>query len=148
MSVLLRPGTGLSVRESSSIPCRSAQPNRKYFCDKYQQTKDHSDTWGELQQSSLLGTLRSNDGDGNENLKKAAGLISKTTTLHVHHACLCISLPSLHVYDVKILNFMFYRGCKQATTKFSFSLLLWIIRLLNVQLQKGSHTFHEVSELE
>ena len=33
-----------------------------------------------------IGTLRSDDGDGNENGKKAIGLISKTTTLHVHHA--------------------------------------------------------------
>ena len=36
----------------------------------------------------LLGTLRSNDADGKENVKKkqkTIGLISKTTTLHVHH---------------------------------------------------------------
>ena len=33
-----------------------------------------------------LGTLRSNDEDGNESVKKTIGLISKTTTLHVHHA--------------------------------------------------------------
>ena len=33
-----------------------------------------------------LGTLRSNDADGNENVKKTIGFISKTTTLHVHHA--------------------------------------------------------------
>ena len=48
-----------------------------------------------------LGTLRSNDGDGNENGTKAIGLITKTTTLHAHHAFLYISLPSLHDYDVK-----------------------------------------------
>ena len=76
-------------------------------------------------------------GDGNENLKK--GVIS---------TLFCAFLfPSLHVYDVKIPNFMFYRGCKQATTKFSFTLLLWI-RLLGIQLQDGSHTFSKVSELE
>ena len=34
----------------------------------------------------LLGTLRSDDGDGNGNATKAIGLISKTTILHVHHA--------------------------------------------------------------
>ena len=33
----------------------------------------------------LIGTLRSNDADGNENVKKTIGLISKTTTLHVHY---------------------------------------------------------------
>ena len=41
------------------------------------------------------------DGDDNENVKKAMGSIGKTTTLHVHHAFLYISLPSLHNYDVK-----------------------------------------------
>ena len=33
-----------------------------------------------------LGTLRNYDGDVNGNVKKAIGLMSKTTTLHVHHA--------------------------------------------------------------
>ena len=40
-----------------------------------------------------IGTLRSKDADGNENVKKTIGFISKTTTLHVHHAFLYISLP-------------------------------------------------------
>ena len=31
-------------------------------------------------------TLRNYDGDGNGNIKKVIGLMSKTTTLHVHHA--------------------------------------------------------------
>ena len=34
--------------------------------------------------SQLLGTLRSNDADGNENVEKTIGLISKTTNSHVH----------------------------------------------------------------
>ena len=34
----------------------------------------------------LIGTLRFNDADGNKNVKKTEGLISKTTTLLVHHA--------------------------------------------------------------
>ena len=34
----------------------------------------------------MLGSLSNDDVDGNENGKKAIGLISKTTTLHVHHA--------------------------------------------------------------
>ena len=46
-----------------------------------------------------LGTLRSDDGDGNENFKKAIELITKKTILHVHHAFLLISLPSLHDYE-------------------------------------------------
>ena len=43
-----------------------------------------------------IGTSRSDDGDGNENVIKAIGLIRKTTTLHVHHAFLYISLTFLH----------------------------------------------------
>ena len=67
--------------------------------------------------------LRSDDGDGdgNGNATKAIGLISKTTILHVHHAFLYISLPSLQDYDEKMPNFTFYGGRKQATMKFSFS---------------------------
>ena len=42
---------------------------------------------------SLLGTLRSNDADGNQKVKKRIGFISKKTNLHVHHAFLYISLP-------------------------------------------------------
>ena len=47
----------------------------------------------------IIGTLRNYDGDDNENV--TIGLISKTTTLHVHHAFLYISLSFLHKYDVK-----------------------------------------------
>ena len=42
--------------------------------------------------------LRNYDGDGKENVRKAVGLMSKTTTLHLHHAFLFISLLSLHNY--------------------------------------------------
>ena len=34
--------------------------------------------------------------------KKTIGLISKTTTLHVHHTLLYICFPFLHDYDVKM----------------------------------------------
>ena len=40
----------------------------------------------------------------------AVGLLSKTTSLHVHHAFLYISLPFLHDYDAKMPKFMFYGG--------------------------------------
>ena len=46
--------------------------------------------------------------DGNENGKNATGLISKATTLRVHHTFLYLSLTSLHDYDVKMPNFTFY----------------------------------------
>ena len=44
-------------------------------------------------------------------------------------------------------NFMFYRGRKQATTKFSFNFLTWL-RFLGIQLQESSLTFDEESEME
>ena len=68
-----------------------------------------------------VGSFSNDDGDGNENVKKAIGLLSKTTSLHVHHAFLYISLPLLHDYDLKMPSFTFYGGRKQATTNFSFS---------------------------
>ena len=68
-----------------------------------------------------IGTLRSNDADGYKKVKKTRGFIRKTTALHVHHTFLYISFPFLHDYDVKMPNFVFYGGRKQATTKFYFS---------------------------
>ena len=49
--------------------------------------------------------------DDNKDVNKKIGLISKTTTLPMHHAFLCISLSFLwflHDYDVKMPNFAFY----------------------------------------
>ena len=65
--------------------------------------------------------------------------------MHVQHTFLYISLPFLHEYDVKMPNFMFYKGRKQSTTKFSISFLTWI-RLLRIQLQES--TFDKVSMME
>ena len=58
---------------------------------------------------------------GDERVKKAIAWQGKTTTLHVHLAFLYISLPSLHDYHLKMPNFTFCKGRKQAMTKFSFS---------------------------
>ena len=69
----------------------------------------------------ILGTF-GND-KGKENVKKPIGLLSKTTTLHVHHAFSYISLLSLHDYDVKMPNFTFNGVRKQATTFLSLSKL-------------------------
>jgi len=67
------------------------------------------------------GSFSEDDSNGSENVKKAIGLISKTTTLHMQHTFLCISLLSLHGYGLRIPNFTFYGGPKQATRNFSFS---------------------------
>ena len=67
----------------------------------------------------LLGSLRSDDADVNESGKKAIDLdLSKTITLHVHHAFLYISLPLLHGFNVKVPHFWFCRGREQKTTIF------------------------------
>ena len=55
----------------------------------------------------------------------AVGLLSNTTSLHVHHAFLYISLPFLHDYDAKMPKFSFYGGRKEATTKLFFLFLNW-----------------------
>ena len=63
--------------------------------------------------STRLGSLINDDGDVNENGKKAIGFrIGKTTALHVHHAFLYISLQSLQDHNVKMPNFTFYGVCE------------------------------------
>ena len=70
------------------------------------------------------------------------GLISTTTTSHVHHTFLYISFPFLHDYDVIMSNFSFYGGRKQATTKFislsvlEFGPLKFSLRRVRLQLTK------------
>ena len=76
------------------------------------------DLWDHHTEDTLLGSLSNDDGDVNENGKKAVGLFSKTTTLH---AFLYISLPSLHDYDVKMPNFTFCGGREHNATTFFFS---------------------------
>ena len=76
--------------------------------------------------------------------QKPVGLISKTTTSHVHHAFLYISFLFFHDYDVKMTNFAVKGGRKQATTKFYFSVWAWLW-FLDIQLQEGSPTFDKVS---
>ena len=61
-----------------------------------------------LTAADLVESFSNDEGDGNKNGKKAIGLISKTTNLHVHHTFLYISLPSLKNYDVQIPNLTFY----------------------------------------
>ena len=90
--------------------------------------------WVIAHSKKVIRTLRSDDGFGNENVKKAIGLITKTTILHVHHALLYISLPSLrHDCYVQMPNFKLYRGSTQATTKFPLPFCTWLL-FLGIQL--------------
>ena len=72
--------------------------------------------------------------------------ISKTTTLHVHHTFLYISLPSTARLPVKTPNVMYCEGRKQAMTKFINFIDLDM--LIEIQLQKSSLAFDKVSVLE
>ena len=49
--------------------------------------------------------------------------MSETTTLHVHHAFLCISFLLLHDYNVKMPNFTFWRGRENTRQRLSYSFL-------------------------
>ena len=60
----------------------------------------------------MLGTLRCNDADGDENVKK------KTNRFYKKNNNFC---TFLHDYGVKMPDFTFYR-VRKATTKFYFSL--------------------------
>ena len=75
-------------------------------------------------QDSKLGTLKSYDGVGNENIK-----------------------TTLHNYDLKMPSSTFYGVRKQSKTKFSFSLWNWI-RLLGIQLNWEFLYIFKVSDLE
>ena len=63
---------------------------------------------GRILRNGVVISLSNDDGEDTENSTKAIGFwISKTTTLHVHHAFLYISLPSGLDYNVKMPNFAF-----------------------------------------
>ena len=66
-------------------------------------------------------TWRFKDATAARMSKKQQVLLSKTTTLHVPRTFLYIFSPFLHECAVKMPNFAFYGGRKQATTKFYFS---------------------------
>ena len=112
--------------------------------------KDQITGRAQRKRQTMSGGLRSlphdsHDGDDNENVKTAIGWMGKTTTLHVHHASLHISLPSLHYYDGKMPNLKFYGEREQATAKVSFSFWTWIW-FLGIRLKKNSLEFDKVNE--
>ena len=83
-------------------------------------------------------SFSNDDGDGNENVKKARGLLSKTTSLHVHPAFLYISLPLLHNYDVKMPSFTFHGGRKTSDKLFFLFLNLSAPKEIN-SMETGLH---------
>ena len=73
-------------------------------------------------------------------------LLGATTTLHVRHAFLNISLPSLHDYDVKMSNFTFCGGREHKATTF-FLFFRASIQSFRIQLQKRLPRFDELNEM-
>ena len=67
--------------------------------------------------------------------------MSKTTTLHGHHAFLYISLPSLHDYDVKWPNFKFTWELERQGDKF-YHLCPNLSAFPSLQLQPKSPFFN------
>ena len=53
--------------------------------------------------------------------QKSNRLNRQTTTLHLRHVFLYISVPTLHNFDLKMPNFTFYGAGELTTTKISFS---------------------------
>ena len=81
--------------------------------------------------------LKQDSANSNENVKKAIGLISKTTALHVHHPLFYINLPLLHNYGVKNLE-------HKMTLFFFFWTLILSFR---IQLPKSSPVFVKMNEM-
>ena len=73
--------------------------------------------------------------------------IGKTITLHVHHAFLYISLPSLRDYDAKMPNFTF---CGRTWTQGNHFLLIILNfdSAFRTQLQKKMPRFDELNEIK
>ena len=68
---------------------------------------------------ALLGNSSYDDSNGKEK-KKKRNRFWQITTVHVQHALLYISFPSLHDYSVEVPNFTVCRGSEHKTTTFFF----------------------------
>ena len=74
--------------------------------------------------------------------------LAKQQHLHVHHAFLCISFPSLHDYNVKMPNFTFWRGRENTRQRLSYSFLELRYSLSEFKWLKKLPTFDELNKTE
>ena len=86
-----------------------------------------------------LGSFSNDDGDGSENVTKAKDLISTTTTLHVHHAFLYISLRSLH--EATTWKSLISRFMEQVTSDNEFFLLFQNLSVVPKKLTPGKFSY-------
>ena len=98
--------------------------------------------------AGLLGSFSNDDGDRNEDGKKAIGLDWQNKNFaRANHAFLHISLLSLHDYKVKVPNFTFCRGREHLRTTFFF--FSWtLLHYFRIPLQKKLLTFEDLNEME
>ena len=105
--------------------CTSIQEKGPIVAGRY----SNSLTWGKGELSykpNLIGAtedwreLKQRRSDGNANGKKSMGLLSKTTTLHLHHAFLFISLSLLQEFNVKLRSFTSYGDWREHKTTIFF----------------------------
>ena len=118
-----------------------------YDVEAKEKWKDWSLLYFSSPTKPTLGSLSNDDADGNENGKKAIGLISKTTTLHVHHAFF------VHFFAVVARlqreNAWIHVLSRTGTQDNNFLFFSWtLIQSIRIQLQKHLSTFDEVKEME
>ena len=86
--------------------------------------------------SLRLGSFSNDDADGNEDLKKAIGMMSNTTTLHVHHAFFVqfVAVTARRLRRENARSQVIWRGCKQGMTNFYFLFLTQVINSREIRL--------------
>ena len=89
------------------------------------------------------GTLKSNNGDDNKDFKKAIGLYVKQQLSMYSTLFFYIPLPLLQGHDVKMTDFTFNRGRKNANEEsfFLFSELGYGSKEFNSKIQESSPAF-------
>ena len=107
-------------RERNHYEWHVALPCIEHACPCVAYVKTSND----ITSSCVAGNIREftiHQRDGDKNAKKQ--IISKTTTMLMHHTFLYSSLPFLHNYALAMPNFACYGERKQTLTKFIFLFL-------------------------
>ena len=100
-------------------------------------------TFGHHLWSITIGSLRCHDDDENENVKKEIGSGKQNNNLHVHHASLYNSWPSLHDYD---MNCIISRFINNVNIRRWIPLSLFKLEYLSKELTPGKFAYIGQSE--
>ena len=113
--------SGYSSFSSEEVSKQIKVWNKWPFSDFLSLTVRKSFAHASVKKAFAIGSLSNDDGDGNENCKKAIGLDWRNNNFaRAHHASWYISWPSLHGYNVKVPYFTFCRGREHKTTSFLY----------------------------